>query len=604
MNSSNIGAIYAFLFNLIVLIAYFSKKRVNTKETTLYKWLLITSLSGTILSISSYYVLTSVTTITDIVTLAPKIYLFNLLIWGTLFTMYMTSVAIPNNKQTSLKLYNTFFVIIGAVAAVLLFVLPLDIVSNGSRVYTTGWSQNVLYVLVIINAIIVLILIVINFKKIPLKKILPILTFVVISLLVFFVQYQNPSLFLITISITLNTTLMYHTIENPDVKMINKLEVAKAQAEKANNAKSDFLSSMSHEIRTPLNAIVGLSEYVNSKETVPEEIKGDLQDIVNASSTLLEIVGNILDINKIESEKMEITNVTYNFKEELRKIAKMNKTRVSDKGLVLNITIAKDIPYELIGDKVHVKSIINNLLSNAIKYTEKGEITINVNCINQNNICTLIISVRDTGRGIKADSINKLFEKFERLDIEKNSTTEGTGLGLAITKKIVELMGGKINAQSQYGQGSIFVVHLPQTISKLESDNIEEISNETPILNNQGKKILIVDDNNLNIKVAKKLLEGTNCIIEECTTGEECLTKTKDNSYDLILLDIMMPKMSGEEVLKKLKENNDFNTPVVALTADAVLGAKNKYIEEGFTNYLAKPFNKEQITNLVNTILK
>jgi len=329
---------------------------------------------------------------------------------------------------------------------------------------------------------------------------------------------------------------------------------------------------------------------------------------------------------------MEITEAKYNFREEIESLAKINATRIGEKNINFKINLAPDIPYELIGDKTHIKEIVNNLLTNAIKYTEQGEIELLAKCINQNNNCNLIISVRDTGRGIKTENINKLFTKFERLDIEKNSTTEGTGLGLAITKALVEMMGGKINVQSQFGQGSLFVVQIPQKISKMADPNqtveinitspqsiINEPKQEESLVKMESvqqstqpnkstitypnKKILIVDDNKLNIKVARKALDGYNFEIDECYDGQECLDKLSNgNEYDLIFMDIMMPNMSGETAIAKLKEKPNFNIPIIALTADAVAGAREKYLSEGFIDYIAKPFKKEQIKEKLDLV--
>ena len=384
--------------------------------------------------------------------------------------------------------------------------------------------------------------------------------------------------------------------------MVEQLNIAKNTAEKANRAKSDFLSSMSHEIRTPLNAIVGFSECIASANSL-EEAKDNAKDVITASNTLLEIVNGILDISKIEAGKLELVENDYDLKKLLNDVIKLIRVRIGDKPLEFKVNIAEDIPNVLYGDHINVKKILINILTNAVKYTDQGYISMDVKCVKVNEeICRLIVSVKDTGRGIKQEDISKLFTKFQRVDEDRNTTIEGTGLGLAITKQLVNMMNGNIVVHSVYGEGSEFTVAIDQRLSLAKITQEEEIVEETD-LDLTGKKILLVDDNKLNIKVAEKILTKYNPTIDSCESGFECLEKVKLNNYDLILLDDMMPKMKGSEVLVKLKENPNFNTPVIVLTANAINGMEEQYLSKGFNGYLAKPIEKDKLFSILNKYL-
>ena len=385
--------------------------------------------------------------------------------------------------------------------------------------------------------------------------------------------------------------------------MMKELQFAKDYAEKANHAKSDFLSSMSHEIRTPLNAIVGFSECIITDKTL-EEAKEDATNVVMASNNLLEIVNGILDISKIEANKMEIINKNYSLLPELNSLAKLMIPRIGDKELVLKTHFATDIPGVMYGDIGKIKQIITNILTNAVKYTEKGSIDFSVNCINKDNVCSLVISVEDTGRGIRPDKIDSLFTKFNRLDEDRNTTIEGTGLGLAITKALVDMMGGKIVVQSKYGEGSKFTVYLNQRIVELYGKE-EEKKEEGALASYHGSHVLVVDDNDLNLKIIDKLLKKYNIMTTLVASGQNCLDLINDHEYfDLILMDDMMPEMNGKETFAKLKEIEGFKTPVVALTANALSGMKEQYLKLGFNDYLAKPINKDELDEVLKKYLK
>ena len=604
------------IFTAMISIIFFSKKKIELEENYYFKNILIFTLLVNICNFVSHYgasiylVDTVNNWYANLFAIMNKIGSWFIVIITFNVMSYMLYISFEkyrNNFKFYKMINNIFYIIFG----ILIMSLEFNVIKEGAITSGNGSSVSLAFGLVFFSLIIAIIVALANIKVYD-KRYMSI--YIIIPLIIglgFFVMF-HPEFNIYDLILCLLCYLMYFTIENPDLKMLNQMELAKNEAERANRAKSDFLSSMSHEIRTPLNAIVGLSEdNLTYYDKLPNEVIENSKDILNASQTLLEIVGNILDFNKIEANKMEIIDGVYNFKEEIENMCKVTQTRIGEKNIIFNLSIADDIPYELIGDKGKVKEIINNLLTNAIKYTDQGSINLNIKCINDTNknISNIIITCQDTGKGIKAEHISRLFNKFDRLDIEKNTTAEGTGLGLAITKSLVEMMDGKINVQSQYGKGSLFMVQISQKISKLikpitdkDVSKIYNVQNENTVLY-KGKKLLVVDDNKLNIKVARRALKDFNFVIDECYDGKECLEKINSgNTYDLILMDIMMPNMNGEKCIAELKNLKSFNTPVIALTADAIAGVKEKYLKEGFVDYIAKPFSKEQIKEKLDKV--
>ncbi len=389
------------------------------------------------------------------------------------------------------------------------------------------------------------------------------------------------------------------------------LENAMAEAKKAGRARDLFLSNMSHEIRTPINTILGLNELI-LRESQDDTITGYALDIKQAGNILLSLVSDILDFSKIQSGKMELVEGTYDISSLLNDIINSISIPLRKKKLRLSLDIAQDIPYKLSGDEVHLRQIIGNLLSNAVKYTKTGTVTLHLSWKPlEDDRLLMEIAVEDTGVGVKEKDIGKIFETFNRLDMEATRSEEGTGLGLAVTNRLVELMGGKLTVESEYGKGSVFSFAISQKIvSKDPLGNFQEqydrsvkssISYKEKFIAPLGK-ILVVDDNAMNLAVAQDLLRKTKLQIDVASSGEECLEMVKRKAYHLIFMDHMMPVMDGVETLhavRALKENPSKDIPIIALTANAVVGAKEFYLNAGFEDYLSKPIEPEKLEDML-----
>lgn len=580
----------ALLINLLIVIIFYSKSRAHNGETKIYSKILIVNLIDTIITIAGYIYAKKVGQVSGIIYF-QKIYMGLMLLISVYIIKY--NFAIMRLKETTKTYFDYFLTVTYGILFIVILLTPLNVINYANVLDGYGLSYDIVLIATIIYLIFIVATSFYNFRTniYNLKKVMPFICLIFFYILGFAGRHYFPNIMFENFFFSYMLLIMYFTIENPNVKMIEQLNIANANALRANQAKSEFLSSMSHEIRTPLNAIVGLASQINENKDCPSSMKEDLNDILISSNTLLEIVGNIIDINKIETSKLVIVNVPYSLRTEINTIIKINKLKLENKDITLNINIEDSVPDNLIGDKNHLKQILNNLLTNAIKYTNNGSISIDISSTNDNNIANLTIKVSDTGIGIRKENLEKLFTKFERLDTEINSNIEGTGLGLVITKKLVELMSGTIEVSSKYNVGSTFLVKLPQKMSSTPS--ALEKSN---IIKDSSKKILLVDDNKLNIKVAKRLLNslGYDNIVE-CYNGEECLEKVKNDTFNIILMDIMMPIMDGPTALKNLQSLPNFNTPVVAITADALATSKEHYLSLGFNDYLSKPYTKEQL---------
>ena len=374
------------------------------------------------------------------------------------------------------------------------------------------------------------------------------------------------------------------------------LELEKDAANASNKAKSDFLANMSHEIRTPMNAIIGMDEMI-LRSSPQDPVRKYALDIQSAGKTLLSIINDILDISKIESGKMELIPVEYSFSSVMNDIVNMTMKKAQDKGLEYKLKISEDIPTVMLGDEIRIRQVMLNLINNAIKYTHEGSVTVDVSFDWNTEMLWVVVS--DTGIGIKNEDLGKLFGSFQRLEEDKNRNIEGTGLGLNITMRLVKMMGGTIGVNSKYGEGTTFTAQMKQTVVDRTpigdfAQNLTRMQTYKeeykPVLIAPSAKVLVVDDNDMNLEVIASLLEDTKINVTTAESGQECIRILKEKSFDLIFLDQMMPGMSGIQTLEEIRKYNlAKDTTVIALTADAIVGARENYIKEGFTDYLSKP---------------
>ncbi|MDO4996147.1 MAG: ATP-binding protein [Bacilli bacterium] len=601
-------SIISLVYMILITIAFLTKKKNLTSENIIFSHLILIVLAEVLLDFGNIYLSRNYPE-SIIYKYCFRLYLIFIIYYVLVFTEYTISLVQTEVegeekiiKQNRLCNSVMVFMIFWAI----LIVYIDQFTQSASHFNSRGFVTTITVTMSMLLLVVWMAILIINKKKLNNQKLVPITIVILSGTIGACAQYLYPNYRLIVPAFVFSLVTLYFTIfplENPDVKMVNEMEKAKKEADQANKSKTEYLSNVSHEIRTPLNAILGFSQSM-LEEDIDDNVKEEVEDIVDASEILLEIVNEILDISKIESNKLEIVNVDYSTEKVYKSLVSMTEGRLGSRQLQFIHNYANDIPPVLLGDYVRIKQIVVNLLTNAIKYTDQGFIKLSFSSerTEEENTIKLRISVTDSGIGIKEEYFDKIFSKFNGLELQKDVAIEGTGLGLSLTKKLVDMMGGKIVVQSKYGEGSTFTVILNQKISE---KTLEELELETPKATKNsfvgnGQRILIVDDNAVNLKVALRLMKPYNLDIETLTSSKDCISKiVAGNKYDLVMLDDMMPEMSGVEVLKYLKENIGYNTPTIALTANAISGMKEKYLNDGFTDYLSKPIDKNILEDLL-----
>ena len=603
--------IVSFFFILLLSISYFSKKSANNIRMRLYKYLLIVNMIMLVTElISTIWIIYGSYSIIPYIIL--RIHWYSGILWfGLLY--YYSIVFISDIKTGGIKDIikqnnkSKLMFVIMVIGNIAYFFMPFSkINANDNFSYMPGPASYFVYGFSAFCVYMLIIYLIKNWKtakKITKMSIWAMTIEIHIELLF---QLMFPTISMAAVGVALQLYFLYFNIENPDLELISEIESAKDEIDKSSKAKTDFLSNMSHEIRSPMNAIIGLSESLANENFDQSTVSADINNINKAGNNLLDIINNILDISKIETGKETIEYKDYYLDNIISELKTIVESRIAAKPIKFITEIDENVPNRLYGDSTKIFQVLLNILTNSVKYTEVGKIILTIKYEIDNNDVLLHFKVSDTGYGIKEEDFNKLFEKFSRLDVAVNKEIEGTGLGLLITKKYVDLMGGKIWFDSQYQVGTNFYIDLKQRIIdrapiREHQNNVEK--KEFEYIDCSSYKVMLVDDNTLNLKVAHKLLSKFNFQIEEYTTGMDCINKIKDNNhYDIIFLDHMMPNMDGIEVMHVLKNLKGYDVPpIVALTANAISGMKEMYLKEGFDDYLSKPIN---ITELNKIILK
>ena len=592
-------SICALLISFFLLINFFSKKRYDNKETKIFSYMLIFNFINTIFTLSIVFI--EKTNIINIIFLKILNKLNNVIQLGWIWLLFLYMLyMLCNNKEKKYNLIKIITVIINILLGILIFILPTSFYNN---IYLNGLSETFSYIIYFVYLLVIIILTIKNIKNMSNKKNIIVFTIsLLLMLTALIIKKINPELLIIS-SIFTYINLIINSTEDPDSRLLLELQKEKEKNEKLNNIKIDFLTNMNHEFRTSLNTIVGFSECIKQEDSI-DACKNDADDIITSSQNLLEIINDVLDISKLETNNMKITEEDYKPLEIFENVISLLKPKLSEKEIEIKTNFNENIPYMLFGDSNKVKQIITNILMNSIKYTEDGSINFEVNCTSEKDKCNLVISIENTGKAIKKEnkSSNNLKE-FNKNIVEQSE------LEFSIAKKFVDMLGGKIVLDEKNMNKTKVTIYLNQKIKMQGVPLIAEISKLEESIKPQqedysDKKVLIVDDNKMNLKVATRLLKNYNIITTEVLNGYEAINKIKNNEkYDLIFLDDKMPQKNGKETLNEFKKIKGFDIPVIVLTANVLEGMKEKYIEEGFDDYLAKPINKEELKKILDKFL-
>ena len=574
------------IFIVLLLIVIFSKGVINSRENTLFKYISICNAAGYLIEIPLQLLVRNVNITNPIIDIYCRVYLFSITLSYALFTVYVFVICL--NKQS--KRYNnavkTAMTVIGVIETIItlcLINIPFTKYYDTLKMYIYGPAVDLLKLYIGICLLLYIIMLLKNYKKLKNKKYLPIFFIIVLLIFMTVLNTVDPSILVSNMVGTLICYTMYFTIENPDMKLLEEAHKAKEISDSANEEKTLFLYNMTQEIRNITNDINDDADIIlDSKDW--NETYDSARDIKATTSKFTNMTNEILDVSNIDSSTIKVYNSKYNIKNILKQVVNVYGDMCENKELKFITNIDHDIPDMLYGDSIGLKEVLNTILNNSVKYTSKGYVELSVNTIIKNDICRLIITIEDSGIGIKSEDINKI-------KVDNKS--------LAKANKTITLMNGTMLISSDYGVGTKVKLILDQ---KIEIEENTEVAKYESVFDDID--ILCVDDSEAGLKIIDKLLKGTNIKIDKAETGKECLDKIKINKYDLILLDEELSQITGIELMGKIKEIRNFKTPVILLTKDNSYEYNEEYMKIGFSNYLLKPIKKEELINKINEYTK
>ena len=578
--------ITSLIYIVLLNIFYFSKKHISNLENKIVEYLMVLNMLGLSIELVCFYTVSHMNVFPVINTIFTKLLLVYYLLFISIYTYYVFVIAYKHEKQEKkqlsffLKKVKTVCLIGFILSSLLVSSLPMQYYNDTKYVYSYGLSVDCLALIFILVLSIWSIVLIRKYKNIKVYKYMPIITFILLAGVGGIVQKIYPHMLLTTPIETLIIFLMYFTIENPDMKLLDEVHKSKEISDNANEEKTLFLYNLTQEVRKTTSEINNSADLILDSNSL-EENKDYARDIKATTSKFITMTNDILDVSKIDSANIKVYNSKYKIKNIIKQIVNIYSDTCKNKEITFRTNIDHDIPEVLYGDSIGLKEVLTIILNNSCKYTEKGFIEFNVNTIIKNDICRLIITIEDSGIGIKSEDINKV--KIDNKSLSK-------------ANKLITLMNGTMMISSNYGMGTKVKIILDQKI-ELETDNesskYEEVFDE--------KKILMIDDNEASFRIIDKLLKGSNIIIDNCNNGKEAINKIKSkNKYDVILLDEELSQISGSELLKKLKEIRNFNIPVILLTKDNNYEYNEEYLKLGFVDYILKPIKKETLLEKIN----